>query len=58
MLHFDAPPLSTILDYVDAPAQEVLDRTARSVAQRITDETRAELDKVLTRVENVSGIEV
>lgn len=54
MLHFDPPALSTLLDYVDAPAQAVLDKTARSVAQRISDETRAELDKVLTRVENVS----
>lgn len=42
-----------ILDRGDGPAQEVLDRTARSRAQRAQDETRTELNKITTRVDKV-----
>ncbi|PVD36226.1 hypothetical protein C0Q70_03202 [Pomacea canaliculata] len=42
----------SILDRGDAPAQAVIDRNARSMAQRIADETKDELEKVMTRVEN------
>nr|KAG5685995.1 hypothetical protein BaRGS_028328 [Batillaria attramentaria] len=41
----------SILDRGDAPAQAVIDRNARSLAQRIADETKDELEKVMTRVE-------
>ena len=44
----------SILDRGDAPAQAVIDRNARSLAQRIADETKDELEKVMTRVETVS----
>jgi len=44
----------SILDRGDAPAQAVIDRNARSLAQRVADETKEELAKVLTRVDNVS----
>lgn len=44
----------SILDRGDAPAQAVIDRNARSLAQRVVDETREELDKVMTRVHTVS----
>ena len=37
----------------DSPALAVLDRNARSLAQRVADETKEELEKVLKRVENV-----
>ncbi|XP_055872549.1 uncharacterized protein LOC106066201 isoform X3 [Biomphalaria glabrata] len=40
----------SILDRGDAPAQAVIDRNARSLAQRIADETKDELNKVMTRV--------
>ncbi|XP_063437052.1 uncharacterized protein LOC134718457 isoform X3 [Mytilus trossulus] len=40
-------------DRGDSPAQAVLDKNARSVAQRIADETREELEKVLERVEHI-----
>ncbi|XP_025084149.1 uncharacterized protein LOC112558131 isoform X11 [Pomacea canaliculata] len=43
----------SILDRGDAPAQAVIDRNARSMAQRIADETKDELEKVMTRVENI-----
>ena len=45
-----------LFDRGDAPAQEVLDRNARSLAQRMADETREELSKVMKRVDNVSQI--
>lgn len=41
------------LDRGDSPAQAILDKNARSVAQRIADETREELEKVLERVEHI-----
>ncbi len=44
----------TILDRGDAPAQAVLDRNARSLAQRIADETKEELSEVMKRVDHVS----
>ncbi len=44
----------TILDRGDAPAQAVLDRNARSLAQRVADETKEELAKVMKRVDHVS----
>lgn len=44
----------SILDRGDAPAQAVIDRNARSLAQRIADETKDELEKVMTRVETVN----
>ena len=37
----------------DSPALAVLDRNARSLAQRVADETKEELEKVLKRVDNV-----
>ncbi|CAC5411825.1 unnamed protein product [Mytilus coruscus] len=40
-------------DRGDSPAQAILDKNARSVAQRIADETREELEKVLERVEHI-----
>ena len=43
----------TLLDRGDAPAQAVIDRNARSLAQRVADETKDELSKVLERVDNV-----
>ena len=43
----------SILDRGDAPAQIVIDRNARSLAQRVADETKEELTKVMDRVENV-----
>ncbi|BFZ26103.1 hypothetical protein BsWGS_29142 [Bradybaena similaris] len=45
----------TILDRGDAPAQAVIDRNARSLAQRVVDETKEELDKVMTRVHTIYG---
>ncbi|KAK2167421.1 hypothetical protein LSH36_28g08000 [Paralvinella palmiformis] len=45
----------SILDRGDAPAQAVIDRNARSLAQRVADETKEELAKVLTRVDNIYG---
>ena len=59
ILCFSAPKMNyvgnvSILDRGDAPAQAVLDRTARSLAQRVADETRDELEKVMTRVDHVS----
>ena len=46
----------SILDRGDAPAQAVIDRNARSLAQRVADETRDELSKVMNRVDNVGMI--
>ena len=43
----------TILDRGDAAAQAVIDRNARSLAQRVADETREELTKVMGRVDDV-----
>ncbi|GFS04023.1 centrosome-associated protein CEP250-like isoform X1 [Elysia marginata] len=43
----------SILDRGDAPAQAVIDRNARSLAQRMSDETKDELEKVMTRVHNI-----
>ncbi|GFN98092.1 centrosome-associated protein cep250-like isoform x1 [Plakobranchus ocellatus] len=43
----------SILDRGDAPAQAVIDRNARSLAQRMSDETKDELNKVMTRVHNI-----
>ncbi|XP_059162695.1 myb-like protein V [Physella acuta] len=45
----------SILDRGDAPAQAVIDRNARSLAQRICDETKDELNKVMTRVHSIYG---
>ncbi len=44
----------SILDRGDAPAQAVIDRNARSLAQRVADETKEELARVLQRVDHVS----
>lgn len=44
----------SIVDRGDAPAQAVIDRNARSVAQRVADETKDELKQVLQRVDHVS----
>ena len=41
------------MDRGDSPAQAILDKNARSVAQRIADETREELEKVLERVDHI-----
>ena len=46
----------SILDRGDAPAQAVIDRNARSLAQRVADETKDELNKVMDRVDNVSTL--
>ncbi|KAK6184644.1 hypothetical protein SNE40_007078 [Patella caerulea] len=43
----------SILDRGDAPAQAVVDRNARSMAQRVANETKEELEKVMNRVENI-----
>ncbi|XP_060075166.1 uncharacterized protein LOC132554861 [Ylistrum balloti] len=43
----------SILDRGDAPAQAIIDKNARSLAQRVADETRDELEKVMTRVDNI-----
>ena len=44
----------SVMDRGDAPAQAVLDRNARSLAKRVSDETKDELGKVMRRVEHVS----
>ncbi|XP_064595815.1 neurofilament medium polypeptide-like [Liolophura sinensis] len=44
-----------IVDRGDAPALEVIDRNARSLAQRAADETQEELKRVLSRVDNIYG---
>ncbi len=44
----------SVIDRGDQPAQEVMDRNERSKSQRIADETKEELEKVMTRVENVN----
>ena len=44
----------SVLERAAAPAQAVLDRTARTRAERHADETKEELTKVMDRVENVS----
>ena len=53
-MNYDYVGSIAILDRGDAPAQAVIDRNARSLAQRMADETRDELNKVMTRVHNVS----
>ncbi|XP_041356071.1 uncharacterized protein LOC121373472 [Gigantopelta aegis] len=45
----------SLMDRGDGPAQAVIDRNARSLAQRIADDTKQELEKVLGRVDNVVG---
>lgn len=44
----------SIIDRGDAPAKAVIDKNTRSLAQRVADETKQELDKVMDRVDNVS----
>lgn len=44
----------SILDRGDGPAQAIIDKNKRSVAQRLADETKDELEKVMHRVEDVS----
>lgn len=46
----------SILDRGDGPAQAILDRNARSLAKRVSDETKEELGQVMQRVQNVSII--
>ncbi len=46
----------SLLDRGDAPAQAVLDRNARSLAQRVSEETKEELHRVLDRVDHVSTL--
>ena len=48
----------SIIDRGDAPAQAVIDKNVRSLAQRVADETKDELDKVMDRVDNVSTVKV
>ncbi|OWF40736.1 hypothetical protein KP79_PYT23239 [Mizuhopecten yessoensis] len=43
----------SILDRGHAPAQAIIDKNARSLAQRVADETREELEKVMNRVDNI-----
>ena len=43
----------TVMDRGDAPAQAVLDRNARSLAKRVSDETKNELGQVMKRVDQV-----
>jgi len=43
----------SIIDRGDAPAKAVIDKNTRSLAQRVADETKEELDKVMDRVDNV-----
>nr|XP_022305371.1 uncharacterized protein LOC111112260 isoform X1 [Crassostrea virginica] len=43
----------SILDRGDGPAQAIIDKNKRSVAQRLADETKDELEKVMTRVEDI-----
>ncbi|XP_048750682.2 myosin heavy chain, striated muscle-like isoform X3 [Ostrea edulis] len=43
----------SILDRGDEPAQAIIDKNKRSLAQRIADETKDELDKVMHRVEDI-----
>ncbi|KAL5020532.1 hypothetical protein ScPMuIL_003424 [Solemya velum] len=43
----------SILDRGDAPAREVLDKNARSLAQRTANETKDELEKVMSRVDTI-----
>ncbi|XP_013417598.1 nuclear mitotic apparatus protein 1 isoform X2 [Lingula anatina] len=44
-----------ILDRGDSPAQLVLDKNARSFAQRMADDTKEELEKVMKRVDHIYG---
>lgn len=44
----------SIMDRGDAPAQAVLDRNARSLSQRVAEEAKEELHRVLDRVDHVS----
>ena len=44
----------SIIDRGDAPAKAIIDKNTRSLAQRVADETKEELDKVMDRVDNVS----
>ncbi|KAL4216433.1 hypothetical protein ACF0H5_024158 [Mactra antiquata] len=43
----------SIIDRGDAPAKAVIDKNTRSLAQRVADETKEELDKVMDRVDNI-----
>ncbi|XP_052786890.1 myosin-11-like isoform X3 [Mya arenaria] len=43
----------SIIDRGDAPAKAVIDKNVRSLAQRVADETKEELDKVMDRVDNI-----
>nr|XP_034321473.1 golgin subfamily A member 4 isoform X2 [Crassostrea gigas] len=43
----------SILDRGDGPAQAIIDKNKRSVAQRLADETKDELEKVMHRVEDI-----
>ncbi|XP_061170471.1 myosin-10-like isoform X3 [Saccostrea echinata] len=43
----------SILDRGDAPARAIIDKNKRSLAQRIADETKDELEKVMHRVEDI-----
>ena len=43
----------SIIDRGDAPAQAIIDKYHRSMAKRVADETKEELEAVLKRVDNV-----
>ena len=47
-----------LTDRGDGPALAIIDRNARSLAQRVADETKEELAKVLQRVDIVSKVVV
>ena len=43
----------SVIDRGDAPSQAILDKYARSMAKRVADETKEELEAVLKRVDSV-----
>ena len=51
---FEGSCKDLLLDLGNGPAQAIIDQNARTLAQRVADETREELARVLERVELVS----
>ncbi|KAH3740919.1 hypothetical protein DPMN_047636, partial [Dreissena polymorpha] len=43
----------SIIDRGDAPAKAIIDKNVRSMAQRVADETKEELNKVMDRVDKI-----
>ncbi|KAI0214537.1 hypothetical protein LSAT2_000378 [Lamellibrachia satsuma] len=52
---FEGSCKDLLLDLGNGPAQAIIDQNARTLAQRVADETREELARVLERVELIYG---